>query len=80
MLSNIVSVICICIIIIFGIAYKIVRKKHMSDPEFMRIQKEKERVYLEKEMREQEALEKELYGTYEGNATEDAEKELDFDE
>lgn len=80
MLSNIISVICIGIIIIFGIAYKIVRKKHLSDPEFMKMQKEKERMYFEKEMREQEALEKELYGDYEGNTTEDTEKELDFEE
>lgn len=80
MLSNIISGICICIIIIFGISYKIVRKKHLNDPEFMKIQKEKERVYLEKEMQEQESLERELYGNYEEGVTENTEKELDFDE
>ena len=80
MLSNIISVICIGIIIIFGIAYKIVRKKHLHDPEFMRIQKEKERAYMEKEIHEREDLEKELYGEYEESVPEDTEKELDFEE
>lgn len=74
MLSNIISVICIGIIIIFGIAYKIVRNKHLSDPEFMRMQNEKERVYLEKAMREQEELERELYGNYEESVPEDTER------
>lgn len=80
MLSNIISVICIGVIIIFGIAYKIVRKKHLNDPEFIRIQKEKERAYMEKEIHEREDLEKELYGEYEESVPEDTEKELDFEE
>ena len=80
MLSNIISVICIGIIIIFGIAYKIVRKKHLNDPEFMRIQKEKERAYREKETHDREDMEKELYGEYEESVPEDTEKELDFEE
>ena len=80
MLSNIISVICIGVIIIFGIAYKIVRKKHLNDPELIRIQKEKERAYMEKEIHEREDLEKELYGEYEESVPEDTEKELDFEE
>lgn len=72
--SNVVSIICIVTIIISYSLYRIIRKKHLADPEFVKKQKMKEQEYLKHEM-ERENIRKAEYYSEEMN--DEVEEELD---
>lgn len=65
--DTIVSIICLVGAVGCFVGYKVIRKKHLSDPEFVANEKRREEEYLRKirEAQELEGYSDDVYGEYE---------------